>query len=211
MKTLLANPDLLRIEKIVTRAVEIILVVHTGERSASCPACQQSSTSLHSHYQRCLADLPWKGIAVRVELSTQAKILRDYELAQPRGSLVARILYPSKLMPICLHTRKFFCRNGDCAQRIFCERLPDMAAPYARKTQRLDEVLTLIGFALGGRPGARATTPLAMQTSAHTLLRRVRATALPAAGTARWLMRKAHAMARHKRPRSRIGFNCTRT
>src|SRR5215813_216054 len=36
------------------------------------------------------------------ELSTWAKILRDYELGRPHRPMAARVLYPSKLMPICL-------------------------------------------------------------------------------------------------------------
>jgi transposase len=145
MKTLLANPALLRLEKIVTRAAAITVVMHTTPLTASCPVCQQPSGRVHSRDQRCLADLPWEGIAVRVEL----------------------------------HTRKFFCRNGNCVRQVFCERLPEVAAPYARQTQRLDEAFMLIGLALGGRPGAHATAPLGFSTSARTLLRRVRAAVLP--------------------------------
>lgn len=33
--------------------------------------------------------------------------------------------------------------------RIFCERLPELVAPYGRKTLRLNDVLLIIGFALG--------------------------------------------------------------
>jgi hypothetical protein len=29
-----------------------------------------------------------------------------------------------------LQTRKFFCDNDECRQRIFCERLPEVVAPY---------------------------------------------------------------------------------
>jgi len=36
------------------------------------------------------------------QISTWVKILRDYELERLRGPVVARILYPSKLLPRCL-------------------------------------------------------------------------------------------------------------
>jgi hypothetical protein len=50
-----------------------------------------------------------------------------------------------------LHTRRFFCQNNECPRRIFTERLPTVVAPYARRTMRLTEVFTLIGFCAGGR------------------------------------------------------------
>ena len=50
-----------------------------------------------------------------------------------------------------LHTRKFRCRNGLCRQKVFCERLPRVAARYARKTALLNEVLALLAFTLGLR------------------------------------------------------------
>ena len=36
-----------------------------------------------------------------------------------------------------LGVRKFFCANGRCTRRIFTERLPQLVAPWARRTQRL--------------------------------------------------------------------------
>lgn len=78
-----------------------------------------------------------------------------------------------------LTTHKWFCHNPECEQRIFCERLPDLVAAYGRKTLRLNDVLLIIGFALGGRPGSRATNHLALPASARTLLRQVRAGVLP--------------------------------
>jgi hypothetical protein len=47
---------------------------------------------------------------------------------------------------------------------LFCERLPEVVARYAHRTDRLNEAFSSIGFALGGRPGAKAATKLGMQT-----------------------------------------------
>jgi hypothetical protein len=44
-----------------------------------------------------------------------------------------------------LQTRKFFCDNDGCWQRIFCERLPEVVAPYGRQTIRFNQSLTTIG------------------------------------------------------------------
>ena len=51
-----------------------------------------------------------------------------------------------------LCVRRFRCTNDLCQRSIFCEPLSSVVARYARKTARLADALTLIGFALGGRP-----------------------------------------------------------
>jgi transposase len=51
----------------------------------------------------------------------------------------------------------------------------------------MDDALQLIGFLLGGEAGSRATSKLAMATSADTLIRRVRAAVKPCAPTPRAL------------------------
>ena len=50
-------------------------------------------------------------------------------------------------MRLQLHVRRFFCATPQCARQIFTERLPSVVAPYARRTRRLSDVFTLIGFA----------------------------------------------------------------
>jgi transposase len=72
-----------------------------------------------------------------------------------------------------LQTRKFFCDNDECRQRIFCERLPEVVAPYGRQTLRFNQSLTTIGFALGGRAGERLAADLCLPSGARTLLRRI--------------------------------------
>jgi transposase len=139
MKTLLANPAVLSLEKIVTRTETIVMVVITHRRHADCPKCGQLSTRIHSRYQRYVTDLPWEEIAVKLEL----------------------------------HTRKFFCNNDACRQRIFCERLPEVVVPYGRQTIRFNKSLTAVGFALGGRAGERLVSGLSLPSSTRTLLRRV--------------------------------------
>jgi hypothetical protein len=52
-----------------------------------------------------------------------------------------------------LHVRRFFCPHPEWKRQIFTERLPGVVAPYARRTMRLADLLTLIGFALGGEAG----------------------------------------------------------
>jgi transposase len=77
-------------------------------------------------------------------------------------------------LQIRLTVRRFFCTTVDCKRRIFTERLPELTAPYARRTCRLSETLEQVGFALGGEAGERLLAGLAILTSPDTLLRLLR-------------------------------------
>ncbi len=74
-----------------------------------------------------------------------------------------------------LHTRRFFCLNRDCVRQIFTERLPSVIAPSTRRTMRLTDIFTLIGFALGGEAGKRLVIGMGLSTSPDTLLGLIRA------------------------------------
>ena len=108
---------------------------------AQCPLCHQHSARIHSRYVHLVADLPWMGCAVRLQL----------------------------------HVRRFFCTNAHCTRQIFSERFPSVVEPYARRTTRLTDVFTLIGFALGGEAGECLVKGMGLSTSLDTLLRLVRA------------------------------------
>ena len=64
-----------------------------------------------------------------------------------------------------VHVRKFFCDNATCRRRIFPERLADVVAVSARRTDRQRKSLTAIAFALGGEAGARLAGRLGMPVS----------------------------------------------
>src|SRR5258708_3538721 len=53
-------------------------------------------------------------------------------------------------------------------------RLPSVVAPYARRTTRLTDLFTLIGFALGGEAGKRLVDGMGLEISPDTLLRLIR-------------------------------------
>jgi transposase len=85
-------------------------------------------------------------------------------------------------VPFCLllQVRRFFCDEPPCPRAIFTERLPDLVAPYARRTAQLDDWLRAVGFAVGGAAGTRLLQALGLVASADTLLGQVRRTPLPA-------------------------------
>ena len=142
--TLLADPATIEIDAFIPNSDSITIRVYSTQPKAFCPCCAQPSSSLKSRYVRSLADLPWHGVAVGLEL----------------------------------HTRKFRCRNDVCHRKVFCERLPQVAASYARRTVRLNDAMALLGFALGGRAGSRAAAGLKFAASKDTLLRLIRLSAV---------------------------------
>lgn len=143
INTLLPDPKAVRLILIQPSSNSITLVIKAIATASVCPLCYCPSSRIHSRYVRTVADLPWHGIAIGLQL----------------------------------HTRKFFCQNYDCPRRIFCERLPGVVAKYARHTVRLNQLLQLVGFVIGGQPGARAANKMALNVSPDTLLRRVRTAA----------------------------------
>jgi hypothetical protein len=62
-------------------------------------------------------------------------------------------------------------RNERCDRRIFTERLPGLAAPFARQTARLVEIVRLVGHSMGGRPSERLMRRLGMPVSDTAVLR----------------------------------------
>ncbi len=105
-----------------------------------CPGCGHPSSRRHSSYPRRLADLPWQGRRVQVEVQV----------------------------------RRLRCGRAGCAHRIFAERLPAVAGPYAQRTARLGSLQHHIGLALGGKAGARLAERIGTPVSGATLLRLVR-------------------------------------
>jgi transposase len=97
-----------------------------------------------------------------------------------------------------VRVRKFFCGNAACHQRIFTERLPDVAQPWARRTLRLAQSLLAVGVALGGHAGSRLTQRLQRPTPPASLLRVVQHAPIPptptlhALGVDDWAWRRGH-------------------
>ena len=70
-----------------------------------------------------------------------------------------------------VRAKRFFCDEGSCERRIFCERLSDVAA-HARKTRRLEGALLATVLELGGRAGARLANELGLLAGRDVLLSR---------------------------------------
>jgi transposase len=86
-----------------------------------------------------------------------------------------------------LRVRKWFCPNSLCVRHIFTERVPTVAAPWARCTLRLAQRLAALGVALGGAAGVRLGRAWALVVSRNTVLRVLRRLSVPALPTPRVL------------------------
>ncbi len=69
--TFLPVTGLLHLDGITSETDRITLVASTVQSQTACPLCGHSSGRVHSRYTRTLADLPWQGIAVRLQLKTR--------------------------------------------------------------------------------------------------------------------------------------------
>ena len=84
-----------------------------------------------------------------------------------------------------LQARRFRGDAVGCCRRIFTERFdPDVLAPWARRTNRLDELVHHLAIALGGRPANRLARRLMLPVSKDALLRVVRRRGGPCGGDA---------------------------
>src|SRR5512146_1314221 len=69
--TILPDPTQLRLIQLVADRGCITACVATAAPSSPCPLCGQPATRVHSRYVRQVADLPWQGIAFRLELQVR--------------------------------------------------------------------------------------------------------------------------------------------
>ena len=87
---------------------------------------------------------------------------------------LADLPWSGRVVRLVVQVCRFFCTHPDCPRKTFAEPIPDLAERYARRTNRLKEVLERLGLALGGEPGSRLTAVLGMGCSPDTLLRLLR-------------------------------------
>jgi transposase len=79
-----------------------------------------------------------------------------------------------KRVALRLRLSRWRCRNRECEQAIFRERLGEVVAPWARRTSRVEEILLLVGHRTGGRAAEFLLKRLSMAVSDDTILRRIK-------------------------------------
>src|SRR5919108_5587899 len=103
------------------------------------------------------------------------------------GRTLADVPWAQYRVGLQLRVRKWFCGNRRCRRRIFTERLPTIAAPWARRTLRLAQRPVALGVALGGKAGGRLGHAWDLAVSRNPLLRVLRKQPAPSFPTPRVL------------------------
>lgn len=90
-------------------------------------------------------------------------------------------------MVVELHVRRLVCQDAKCPQRTFRQQVPELAARYARRTQRLTATVGWVAVTLAGRAGAAVLAGWGVALSRSTVLRVLMALPLPPLPTPRVL------------------------
>ncbi len=70
-KSLLSEVPGLKLKDVLADAGSVSLVLVSTSLPVACPVCARKTVSLHSHYRRTVADLPWSGCRVRLLLEVR--------------------------------------------------------------------------------------------------------------------------------------------
>jgi len=92
---------------------------------------------------------------------------------------LADLPWQGLLVEIRIQVHKFRCRNPQCSRKVFAERLDKVAAAYARRTDRLGNIIRLVAYSAGGLPGSRLLQRLAIAVSDDTVLRTMKSPSRP--------------------------------
>jgi len=100
---------------------------------------------------------------------------------QPSHRIHSHYLRTLTDLPCCgqrvkwiIQVRRFRCLNPKCSRKLFSERLPTCAPPYARRTLRQGEALSEMACTLGGKVGEWIVGLMRMDVSHDTLIRLIR-------------------------------------
>ena len=108
--TRLADPTAVRPVKIIPSHGSLTLVVKTTRAQAECPRCHRPSTLVHSYYTRSVADLPWHGVSVRLELHTRR--------FRCRNSLCTKRVFCERLPRVVAHYGRKTVRLDDALRLV---------------------------------------------------------------------------------------------
>jgi transposase len=124
-----------------------------------------------------------EGLVVEAEGRSSARCPGCRRWSQARHSRYWRTLKDvaahGQSVTLRIRVSRWRCRNPRCQTAIFTERLPNVAAPRARHTDRFRVVVHLVGHALGGRAGSRLLVRLSMVISPDTIVRLLKRGAPP--------------------------------
>jgi transposase len=76
ISALLPQSCAVRLTEVTVAQAYVLLHLTAMAPTAACPRCAMPSSSVHSRYQRQLADLPWGSLAVRIRLTVRKFVCR---------------------------------------------------------------------------------------------------------------------------------------
>lgn len=147
-KTLVPDAEALHLEALVADNHGITVVVTTTGETAWCPDCGQPSAHLHSRRRRSIADLPWQGLAVRLDLQLRRFYCRAANCA--RRTFTERV--PRVVAPYARRTVRLaevvqavaFALGGEGGARLLAalglQGSPDMLLRTIRQAARPAEI-----------------------------------------------------------------------
>ena len=106
-------------------------------------------------------ECPDCGARSRSRHSSYLRVLQDLPAQGVAVKVTARVV-------------RWRCRNEQCSRQIFAERIPELAAPFARRTSRVALIVRLFGHVAGGRPSERLLSRLGMPAGHTAVLRSVK-------------------------------------
>lgn len=129
-------------------------------------------------------------------------VVQSVERSESGGWIVSGVLAPNGICPDCgLHSRRrhgwrrrrlqdypahgdgvtvdlavcrWRCLAPACPRRTFSDQIASIARPFARRTSRVGEVVSHLGYAAGGRPAERLLHRLGLGVSEDTVLRQLK-------------------------------------
>ena len=87
-------------------------MVRTTPAQAECPRCHRPSARIHSYYTRSVADLPWHGVAVKLELRTRR--------IRCKNSLCTKRVFCERLPRVVAHYARKTVRMEEALEVIGC-------------------------------------------------------------------------------------------
>src|SRR5215471_14503621 len=120
--TLLPDPACLHLRLLDASDSAITAVVTTTSEEAECPLCHRRSARIHSRYVRAVADLPWMGCAVRLQLHVR----RSFYPNQPCARQIFTERLPTVVAPYARRTSQLtdvftlisFALGGEAGKRL---------------------------------------------------------------------------------------------
>lgn len=165
-----------------------------GQPDLSTEAAMLLRPLLPDHRSLALEEVRLVGESITISVASTSSSSQCPQCSQSSGRIhshyertLADLPWQGFPVHIRWRSRKFFCDNPFCSQRIFTERLPGVATSYARKTSRMANLFFALGLACGGEGGARLAARLAIPISPDSLLRSIRRGTFPQMKTPRVL------------------------